>query len=375
PLANAIPVTTMPVVAPVMPQTMPKFAFYLAVEITNRVYNESLINPESEYYKTMYEDVSGLLQMVYNCSGCGTESTYQGVIGMTFSNGSVIANSTIVFQTLFINAILVKSLFSYQLPPSNTINGLVINPKYTEELVTPIPAVLPTSGYTTTTPLTRRSTNPANTTVTVTLMPTSTNTTTTTNSTTTISFFNTTNSNFTSNTTHPHNTSTTTKNRKTEAVLGPTTGALVNNGNSSGGIPGWAIALLVLACIILLLLILLFIILIIRWCCRKDKSEPESPPQPYQHTPYERTTFKEPLSTPSYSPQTPIKRPISPFADPTSPKVNRTGMCPRHQETVNMEQLLHSNKSATNSAAAPKADQQHVPPLRGVSGVSPIGIN
>ncbi|XP_037391446.1 location of vulva defective 1 [Pygocentrus nattereri] len=333
-------------------EAIPKYAFYLGMEITNRVFNHSLRDPESAYYKSMYAQVSGALADVYNCSTCYTQPFYKGVAAMTFRNGSVIANSTIIFQTVFINAIVVKNLFVAEIPSSSEINGLKINSKFTEELSTPIPAALPTTGYTTTTPLTRSTsmTSKHTNTTTFSSAPTSKSSSYTSsplthtsthpgrvNSTTTNPSSNTTRSHITSSTSNSQNlSSTTARPRRTEPILLPTSTAPVSVGGDSHyrGVPGWAIALLVLACIILLLLIILLIITLIRWCCAgDDKPEPEDPPEP-QHTPYERTTFKEPLSTPSYSPLTPQKSPVlSPFEDPAKPKVNRTGMYVVNPET------------------------------------------
>ncbi|XP_036421360.1 cell wall integrity and stress response component 3 [Colossoma macropomum] len=167
------PLMTTQAVTTTTTETIPKYAFYLGIEITNRVYNDSLRDPESAYYKSMYAQVSSALADIYNCSTCDTHSFYKGVAAMTFRNGSVIANSTIVFQTSYINAVLVKYLFINNIPSSNEINGLRVNSRFTEELSTPIPAALPTSGYTTTTPLTRTSTKPSSTTTTVTSKHTS----------------------------------------------------------------------------------------------------------------------------------------------------------------------------------------------------------
>ncbi|KAL7830002.1 hypothetical protein SRHO_G00311290 [Serrasalmus rhombeus] len=300
-------------------EAIPKYAFYLGMEITNRVFNHSLRDPESAYYKSMYAQLAD----VYNCSTCYTQPFYKGVAAMTFRNGSVIANSTIIFQTEFINAVVVKNLFIAEIPSSSEINGLKINSKFTEELSTPIPAALPTTGYTTTTPLTRSTsmTSKHTNTTTFSSAPTSKNSIYTssplTHTSTHPGGVNSTRSHITSSTNNSQNlSSTTARPRRTEPILLPTSNAPVSVGGDSHyrGVPGWAIALLVLACIILLLLIILLIITLIRWCCASDdKPEPEDPPEP-QHTPYERTTFKEPLSTPSYSPLTPQKSPIlSPF--------------------------------------------------------------
>ncbi|KAM9419162.1 mucin-1 [Salvelinus alpinus] len=77
--------------------------FLMGIQITNRVFNDSLLNPNSEDYKKMYGEVSQLLADVYMSPASGTASTYEGVATMTFRNGSVIANTIIVFNTKAIN--------------------------------------------------------------------------------------------------------------------------------------------------------------------------------------------------------------------------------------------------------------------------------
>ncbi|TKS88783.1 hypothetical protein D9C73_022786 [Collichthys lucidus] len=66
----------------------PRFAFYLPMEITNKVFTSQLLNPASEEYQTMYKEVSDLLQNIYGCpdvNKCPTNSFYGGVSAMTFS--------------------------------------------------------------------------------------------------------------------------------------------------------------------------------------------------------------------------------------------------------------------------------------------------
>ncbi|XP_029514221.1 uncharacterized protein LOC115128490 [Oncorhynchus nerka] len=88
-----------------------KMVFQMDIKITNRVFNDSLLNPNSEDYKKMYDEVSQLLADVYKSSTSGTASTYEGVATMTFRNGSVIANADIVFNTMSINGFVVKFEF------------------------------------------------------------------------------------------------------------------------------------------------------------------------------------------------------------------------------------------------------------------------
>ncbi|KAM8839828.1 mucin-1-like isoform 2-T2 [Spinachia spinachia] len=88
-----------------------QYAFYLPLEITNRVFTKELFDPASEEYQTMYKEVSDLLNNVYNCSSCSpTYQYYGGVYAMTFSSGSVIANSTVIFHRQ-INSALVYLFF------------------------------------------------------------------------------------------------------------------------------------------------------------------------------------------------------------------------------------------------------------------------
>ncbi|XP_052328053.1 uncharacterized protein LOC118399428 isoform X6 [Oncorhynchus keta] len=85
-----------------------KMVFQMDIKITNLVFNDSLLNPNSEDYKKLYGEVSQLLADAYKSPSSGTASTYEGVATMTFRKGSVIANTIIVFNTTFINGLVVK---------------------------------------------------------------------------------------------------------------------------------------------------------------------------------------------------------------------------------------------------------------------------
>ncbi|KAF7686476.1 hypothetical protein HF521_015838 [Silurus meridionalis] len=219
------------------------FNYNFSFEIMNRIYNNSLQDPQSEDYKNMYKEVSSAFYSVYSCSSCPTFVGYQGVRAMSFRKGSVIANSIIVFKGPLNNPTLIKSVFQNALKNNKLLNGLQINNES-----------LKVSGHVT-------------------------------------------NTNF----------STTTP-----------------SSDHGEGVPGWAIALLVLAAIAILLLLIIIIILLVRWCCVDNDDDIRSLP-PQEHTPYMRTTFREPLSVPAYSPHTPQKN-LYPFEDLTqSPKPKRTG--------------------------------------------------
>ncbi|KAK2830010.1 hypothetical protein Q5P01_017941 [Channa striata] len=89
-------------------------AFYLPIEITNRPFTNALLNPASEEYQTMYNEVSYLLSGIYNCldiNQCPTNRFYGGVSTMTFSPGSVIANATVIFNTMSINPSIIHIYF------------------------------------------------------------------------------------------------------------------------------------------------------------------------------------------------------------------------------------------------------------------------
>ncbi|CAB1320866.1 unnamed protein product [Coregonus sp. 'balchen'] len=107
-----------------------KMAFQLGIEITNRVFNNSLLNPNSEDYKKMYGEISQLLADVYTCPTCGTASSYGGIVTMTFRNGSVIADTTIVFNTTSINRFVVMFVFLEYISDNPSV--LQINGNYTE---------------------------------------------------------------------------------------------------------------------------------------------------------------------------------------------------------------------------------------------------
>ncbi|KAK3525363.1 hypothetical protein QTP86_031085, partial [Hemibagrus guttatus] len=371
--------------------------YYFTIEIMNRIYNNSLLDPESADYKKMHGEVSGALHSVYGCSNCSTGPNYQGVQAMNFRNGSVIAESTITFKGTTTNTAVVKFLFIGALSNNPEINGLQINPASisdsyvttteaprststtmtttttptttttTTTLTTTTPTTTPS---TTTTPITTTTTTttttPSTTTTPTTITPTTTTPTTTNITTTPTTNTTTTQSTTTITTTKPETTATTTPKMTTATstesstapILHPTkhpennassssssssssstttatksssnsksslvthTGQKINNtepvlitsnpsSNHDDGVPGWAIALLVLASIAILLLIIIILILLIRWCCVDNSNDVRSLP-PQEHTPYMRTTFREPLSVPAYSPHTPQKN-LYPF--------------------------------------------------------------
>ncbi|CAK6970581.1 cell wall protein DAN4-like [Scomber scombrus] len=118
----------------------PKTAFFVPMEITNRVFTPALQNPASEEYHSLYKEVSALLNGIYACYdiyNCPENMFYGGVAGMTFRSGSqpsVIANATVVFDTTKISS---GTLYVYFFVKSNIIkpHTLQINLEYTTKSV------------------------------------------------------------------------------------------------------------------------------------------------------------------------------------------------------------------------------------------------
>ncbi|XP_014033172.1 uncharacterized protein isoform X2 [Salmo salar] len=120
-------------VTPASMSTTPtkKIEYQLGIKITNRVFNDSLLNPNSEDYKKLYGEVSQLLANVYKCPTCGTASIYEGIATMTFRKGSVIANTILVFNTNAINGFVVKWKFLTHIE-ANPSASLQIDTNYIE---------------------------------------------------------------------------------------------------------------------------------------------------------------------------------------------------------------------------------------------------
>ncbi|XP_051519506.1 uncharacterized protein LOC127420921 isoform X2 [Myxocyprinus asiaticus] len=262
---------------------MPTYLFSLCVEITNRIFSDSLLNPATKEYKQMYAEVVGALDIIFNCSSCETRNTYRGVTGMRFSKGSVIANCTISFKTIFINNIVVKNLFLSAIEKNPQPNGLELNKQFTGETVTPIWYYPKTEASTTSM---SRTTHSATTHSAIkdiggaSKMPAGT-------------------TSSTSKESSGQHTTTKRGSGTQPVVLPIATDPLMHH--NYYGVPGWAIALLVLACIILLLLLILIILLICCWCCRR-KHKKEETTKLTEPAPYERTSFKEHLANPPYNP-------------------------------------------------------------------------
>ncbi|XP_053087484.1 uncharacterized protein LOC128317717 [Pangasianodon hypophthalmus] len=141
--------------------TGPSFKYKLSMDITNRIYNNSLLNSGSPDYEILFAQVKGAFYSVYGCSTCDTHTFYQGVSAMTFSNqtGTVLVNATLVFQSNQINALVIKNLLIKAITGSNEINGLIINSEFTQGTSRSTPTATSPTTTTTTTATTRSTTN------------------------------------------------------------------------------------------------------------------------------------------------------------------------------------------------------------------------
>ncbi|XP_063054029.1 mucin-2 isoform X2 [Engraulis encrasicolus] len=75
----------------------------ISIRITNRVYNDTLGDPNSPDHKRLRKEVRLLLN-----SALEGESNYGGITDMAFSNGSVIANTTVQFGRREVDPVKVK---------------------------------------------------------------------------------------------------------------------------------------------------------------------------------------------------------------------------------------------------------------------------
>ncbi|XP_031442564.1 mucin-1 [Clupea harengus] len=125
-------------------QSVKSTAFSFYMEITNRPFEDSLLDPSSDYYKSLESEVEDLMDKVFKCSSCGTSYTYAGATDMTFKGGSssVIVKTKLLFNTLIINSLVVEFLFIDKIiadPPK----ALKVNLEYTKENEPmPVPATV-----------------------------------------------------------------------------------------------------------------------------------------------------------------------------------------------------------------------------------------
>ncbi|XP_047461532.1 putative GPI-anchored protein pfl2 [Mugil cephalus] len=338
-------------------KSTPVRAFYVAMEITNRIFNTTLTNPETDEYKATYEEVSNLLNSIYGCNNhtkCPTNKFYGGVVAMTFSSGSVIANATIIFHTSSINPSVASSLF-HQNANNMEPQILQINPNFTTiEKVTETTASKTTTtamssttdDRTTTRPITITTiktttpisaTSPTTTTpakATITLTTATRTPMSTTVSTVVSSSIPSTSSNGGQNTTqnptmnntttlNPHSKHTDSQNTSHGKPSDSPTGG-GSNGGGPNSVPGWGIALLVLAAAILLLLIIIFMIMLVQWCGKKTESEHmDTFEDPYYFE--KKQHSQQPLSVQSSQPPVTQKPVSTAVIVGDTPRKNRTG--------------------------------------------------
>ncbi|XP_060108999.1 mucin-1 [Heteronotia binoei] len=73
--------------------------FYLSYHITNREFNESLLDPASTYYQAINDSIGMMYQNIYGCLTCARNNEYRGYKIIAFRNGSVSVDSVLYFET------------------------------------------------------------------------------------------------------------------------------------------------------------------------------------------------------------------------------------------------------------------------------------
>ncbi|XP_062385477.1 uncharacterized protein LOC134072692 [Sardina pilchardus] len=134
--------TSSSTVGPQLPADSTAYCFYM--EITNRVFQDSLLNPSSANYISLQSEVEDLMDYAFNCSYCPLLDLYTGATCMAFKAGSssVLVKMKLTFHTRMLNAVVVKYLFLHQMaaqPPTD----LKLNLAYTRDVQTPADATYP----------------------------------------------------------------------------------------------------------------------------------------------------------------------------------------------------------------------------------------
>ncbi|KAF5893911.1 mucin-1-like, partial [Clarias magur] len=112
----------------------PFVTYDLSMDITNQIFNDSLLESGSPDYEILFSKVNGALSSIYGCSTCDTHTFYHGVSAMTFSNksGTVLVKATLKFHTNQIDSAIIIHLFKKAIEANDEINNLKINPKFTQ---------------------------------------------------------------------------------------------------------------------------------------------------------------------------------------------------------------------------------------------------
>ncbi|KAG9470717.1 hypothetical protein GDO78_016933 [Eleutherodactylus coqui] len=88
PSATLPPFTTQPAATSV----------YIQMRITSAVFSVLLTDPSTQTFQNLEKQIKKMFSDVYNCSNCPTSKTYIGVYILSFSSGSVIANTLAEFK-------------------------------------------------------------------------------------------------------------------------------------------------------------------------------------------------------------------------------------------------------------------------------------
>ncbi|XP_068189689.1 eukaryotic translation initiation factor 4 gamma-like isoform X2 [Antennarius striatus] len=265
------------------PQT-PRIAFFLPMEITNRVFTDALLNPASDDYQSLYEEVSDLLESIYNCSDyntCPTDVFYGGITAMTF-RANTVQPQTLQLNLNFTTKDKITLAIASTPTTINTTTAATATPATPTSVTATTPTAKDTTTTTTATTTTTTATNTLQQTLTTASITTPPHTTTTTSTTSPIQ--------------EPASTTRIIHGNQTHGVkklaVKATTGNLYNKhtdsprqasdpppagDNSNDWIRRWGTAILVLAAANLFLLIVIFIMMFVRWCGKKTENNHTNP--------------------------------------------------------------------------------------------------
>ncbi|XP_047666962.1 uncharacterized protein LOC125140839 [Tachysurus fulvidraco] len=105
-------------------------AFMISIKIINQIYNDSLEDHQSQNYKTLRQKVENVFFEIYKFT---PSVQYQEITEMTFSNGSVIANSTVIFGSKQKSGEIVKQIFVKNYMQHHSPLRLDLNINYTAD--------------------------------------------------------------------------------------------------------------------------------------------------------------------------------------------------------------------------------------------------
>ncbi|XP_068778048.1 mucin-1 [Struthio camelus] len=97
----------------------------LSFRILNRNFTDSLLDPTSKEYGSLSRSVLTVLDSVFGCPKCASQQAYKGCSELRFSRGSVVAQSSLVFDRG--NGSITSSAAEKQLKNNLNPNGFIMD--------------------------------------------------------------------------------------------------------------------------------------------------------------------------------------------------------------------------------------------------------